>query len=1298
IPAPESDLVQGKNRSEIVTLQKLQEGRAFVFDFDFMVEAGATNTADWLLLAQFHQTEDTNPDGTLIDAAASPPLALQLRGERLEIVGRTDPNAATTVSPPNIQMYLDTNPITRGTFYNIRFEMVFDHAPGGAGLLRVFLDGVQIVDYTGPLGYNDAVGPYAQFGVYRAQAPETLAAQFRNLSLTSPDPAPPINGTAGDDNLRADMVGFLENEVLNGFDGNDTLDGGYGADTMNGGRGNDTYIVNHIGDVVNERLGGVDQGGHDTVLSYISYTLGADIEDLTLWGTASINGTGNAKNNTIRGTAGNNVLSGLGGNDSILGDAGRDTIYGGAGDDTLLGGTGDDTLYGGDGHDRLFGEDGNDRLYGGAGNDTLIGGAGSDTLIGGDGDDDYTIEDSSDVVIELPGGGRDTIRTSVSYDPGAANDIEIINTTNQGGTATINLWGTDLDNEIRGNDGRNILTGRAGNDLIFGFGGNDTLHGDAGNDTLFGGSGNDSLTGGDGDDQLEGGTGNDTLEGGAGNDRLFGGAGDDVIDGGDGNDALFGGSGNDLLRGGAGDDTLEGSPGLDTLEGGTGNDQYVVNGPGTVVRELAGQGSDTVRSAVSLDLGADNEIEFLSTTNQNGTDAIDLAGDDSANEIRGNNGANRLTGRGGDDLIFGYGGDDTLDGGDGNDSLVGGDGNDSLLGGAGDDTLRGDAGNDTLHGGEGNDSLIGGNGSNVLYGDAGNDTLRAGTGPDTLHGGDGNDILYASSATATLMYGGAGIDTLRGGGAADTMEGGAGDDTYYVEHSGTRVVEAAGGGFDTVRTSVSFALDPGAEVEVLRVGDQSSTGAIDLTGSDFNTELRGNNGNNRLDGRGGDNVMRGFLGDDIYIVRSPGDRVFEAEGEGTDTILTTISYTLASTVFVERLHALDKNSTAALVLTGNQIANDIRGNAGANWLSGGDGDDTLWGGPGNDTLYGGAGIDRAVFGVASTTVNAAAGASSMLLTSAEGVDFISNDVEFLVFTDRTLSYAEATLLRAETGPPVIRGTDAAENLTGTAASERIEALGGNDWITPGAGSDTVDGGTGVDMVSFVDLAQRVVVDLAAGTAISGADTNILMNIENVTGTIYGDLIAGDDGDNWIRGLGDYDWIVGSWGNDTLDGGTGRDTVAYSSAPGGVWATLLGKIGNVGQANGDVFISIENLTGSSHADRLTGDNDRNVLRGLGGDDFIFGLGGNDTIDGGAGRDYLFGGDGNDRLTGGAGNDTIDGGRGWDTAIYSGRMADYDVQANADGSTSIFHSRGTRADGIDLLIDIEVLQFSDGRMFL
>jgi len=1258
ITGADTDEAQGKNRSEIVTLQKLQEGRAFVFDFDFMVEPGATNTADWLLLAQFHQTEDTDADGNLLDAAASPPLALQLRGERLEIVGRTDPNAVTTSSPDNISMFLDTNPITRGQFYNIRFEMVFDDEVGGEGMLRVFLDGVMIVDYTGPLGYNDAIGTYAQFGVYREQAPETIAVQFRDISLTSPEPAPPINGTEGADNLDANQVGFLENEVLNGYGGNDTLNGGYGADTMNGGSGDDLYIVNNAGDVVNERnSAGADQGGYDTVQSFVSRTIDDNIEELRLADTTDINGTGNARDNVIRGNIGNNTLRGMGGNDSLLADTGNDAVFGGDGNDTVLGGAGNDTLHGDAGNDRLFGEAGNDTLYGGEGNDTLESGSGLDSLYGGAGDDEYTIESGTDLVVELAGGGRDTIRTSVSYDMGAAGQVEVMNTTDQHGTANINLFGSDIANEIRGNAGANVLNGRGGSDLIFGFDGgdslsgdagldtlfggsgadslsggadadqisgddgNDSLYGGAGNDSLYGGSGNDSLYGGEGVDLLQGGTGNDLLQGAGDGDRLFGEDGNDTLDGGDGDNLLYGGLGNDSLSGGSGNDTLEGGAGVDTLAGGTGNDQYTVTGAGAVIRELAGQGSDLVRTSVSLDLGANNEVEFLSTTNQAGTGAINLGGDDSANEIRGNAGTNALTGRGGNDRIFGYEGNDSLYGGDGNDSLVGGTGNDLIDGGLGNDTLFGNEGNDSLYGGDGNDSLNGNEGSDLIDGGAGNDTL----------------------------FGGAD--------AADTLQGGAGDDTYYVDHAGTQVIEAAGGGTDTVRTTVSLTLDANSEVEIVRVADQTTTGALDLTGSSGANELRGNNGNNRLDGAGGDDVMRGFLGDDTYVVGSAGDRFFEADGEGRDTVLTAINLTLTSSQFIEVLRTTNDAGVDALILGGNQIANDIYGNAGANRISGGDGNDTLTGMGGHDTLYGGSGIDRAVFAVASTTVTASAGGSSMLLTSSEGVDFASNDIEFFVFTDRTLSYAEAALLRAApVGPLPITGTNRAENVNGTDASEVINALGGNDWITPGAGSDTIDGGDGRDMVSFVTLADtpgrtavqyRLDLDLTAGRATtSGPDIYEISNVERVTGTIFADRIRGTAEADELRGLGDYDWFQATTGADTYDGGTGADMVSYvdwqntaagaaidpiltnGRPPGGAITTgvivdLSNTDNNTNLAEGHSYISIERITGSGRADVFWGDGNENDFRGLGDYDWFVGSSG--------GRERYFGGAGVDTVT-------------------------------------------------------------------
>ena len=134
-------------------------------------------------------------------------------------------------------------------------------------------------------------------------------------------------------NAAADVLaGGLGNDTLNGGLGNDTLNGGAGADTMIGGLGNDSYYVDSTADIITENL----NEGTDSVFSIIDYTLGDNLENLTLTGTTAINGTGNALNNSITGNAADNVLTG---------GLGNDTLNGGAGADTLIGGFGNDSLY-----------------------------------------------------------------------------------------------------------------------------------------------------------------------------------------------------------------------------------------------------------------------------------------------------------------------------------------------------------------------------------------------------------------------------------------------------------------------------------------------------------------------------------------------------------------------------------------------------------------------------------------------------------------------------------------------------------------------------------------------------------------------------------------------------------------------------------------------------------------------------------------------------------------------------------------------------------------------------------------
>jgi Ca2+-binding RTX toxin-like protein len=172
----------------------------------------------------------------------------------------------------------------------------------------------------------------------------SLEANLENLILTG---SSAINGTGN--TLNNTITGNAANNTLNGGTGNDTLNGGTGNDTLIGGLGNDTYFVDSTGDVINE----APSAGLDMVNASISYTLGANLEQLSLTDSRAINGTGNALNNLIRGNGANNTLRGGAGNDTLNGWAGNDTLVGESGNDLLIGGAGNDRLRGGAGADRF---------------------------------------------------------------------------------------------------------------------------------------------------------------------------------------------------------------------------------------------------------------------------------------------------------------------------------------------------------------------------------------------------------------------------------------------------------------------------------------------------------------------------------------------------------------------------------------------------------------------------------------------------------------------------------------------------------------------------------------------------------------------------------------------------------------------------------------------------------------------------------------------------------------------------------------------------------------------------------
>ena len=233
-----------------------------------------------------------------------------------------------------------------------------------------------------------------------------------------------LRGNGGNDVIG----GGAGNDQLYGGAGNDELDGGIGNDLMDGSIGDDTYYVDSSSDVVVERMG----EGTDTVRSTISYTLGNDVENLVLTGSAA-SGTGNALNNVLTGTESANTLSG---------GAGADTLNGLGGDDTLDGGSGNDTLVGGLGNDR------------------------------------YIVDSSGDVVVELAGEGTDTVVSSADYVLGANVENLTLSGSARSGT------GNGLDNVITGNAGSNMLFGGLGNDRLVGGDGRDIMSGGDGADTF----------------------------------------------------------------------------------------------------------------------------------------------------------------------------------------------------------------------------------------------------------------------------------------------------------------------------------------------------------------------------------------------------------------------------------------------------------------------------------------------------------------------------------------------------------------------------------------------------------------------------------------------------------------------------------------------------------------------------------------------------------------------------------------------------------------------------------------------
>jgi YD repeat-containing protein len=820
----------------------------------------------------------------------------------------------------------------------------------------------------------------------------------------------------------------------------------------------------------------------------------------------------------------------------------------------------------------------------------------------------------------------------------------------------------------RNTDGNDVLTGTAEGEVIAGLGGSDTIDGGVGKDDLRGGGQADSLIGGLGNDRLEGdGDKDNDTDAGAFVFRFYKTALNRLPDAG-GFSHWLGQAVNGTSLATIAVAFLS-SPEFTYANPSLSNAQFVslvfnrANGRSPTAQELASNvalleaainpltRAELLVRILSADAAVDSHQVAAEAFMQGATWWNDtLRGDDGDDLLIGGIGADVLDGGAGRDAVsyadatggvvvalaypaanYGEASGDTfvgiediigsrfndwLDGDNAANKIIGGVGNDTIRGWGGNDTISAGYGDDSVDGGDGADEIAGGDGKDTLLGGSDNDTIDGGDDSDVIGGGDGDDSLLGATGMDSIA-GHAGNDFVDGGGGNDLVAGDDGADSLYGDQGDDSVLGGAGadrlfGGLD------DDTLDGGAGADAL-----TGNGGFDF--ASYESAAASLYASMSLVDVYSQVWVEGYWGGGEYnSYWVEGHYEYALTGQVNPNSGDALGDTYAD---IEGLIGSQFNDT----LRGNAAANVLRGMSGNDSLDGAEGDDTLIGGLGADVLNGGAGVDFADYSFGQSTVPNAPGLVVSLLSpqwnAAEALGDTFIGVEGVIGTDR---------------------------------ADYIVGDGQANILVGGKGNDTLIGGEGADTASYRNSAAPVVVNLIAGVATSGSDTDQLSSIESADGGQFADHLIGNAGVNALTGLGGDDTLDGGAGADTLDGGVGFDFASYQGAATGVLASLTLSLGwwytyfyyspNTGDAAGDTYASIEGLIGSQFNDTLRGNADANELRGLNGDDNLEGLGGNDTLEGGLGSDTMQGGDGDDtivvdggdsiaNISGGAGNDLL-----------------------------------------------------------